>query len=82
MKRLVVLFSLASLLLMAGCSKEKRCKCTSTESLDAHNNPSVTYIHVDNGFRCNKITKLGYERLMEGKLVREVETVVCEEAKD
>ena len=82
-KRLLAIVPLAMcVLLVAGCSKEKRCMCTSNETLDAHNNPVVTYVHVSNGFRCNKITQLGYERLIEGQLVREMDAVTCEEAKD
>lgn len=82
MKKYAVVISILALMLMVGCSKEKRCMCTSTETLDAHNNPMVTYIHVDKGFRCSKITQIGYERLIEGQLVREWDAVTCEEAKD
>ena len=82
MKRHVAAISLLALLLMVGCSKEKRCMCTSTETLDAHNKPVVTYIHVSHGFSCGNITQLGYERLIEGQLIREMDNVVCEEAKD
>ena len=82
MKRHVAVISLLALLLIAGCTKEKRCLCTSTETLDAHNNPVITYIHVSHGFNCKHITQLGYERLVEGQLVREMDNVVCEEAKD
>ena len=81
MKKLIPLLALA-VLLMAGCTKEKRCMCTSVNTLDAHNKPVVTYIHVDKGFRCSKINKLGYERLIEGKLIRELDSVTCEEARD
>jgi hypothetical protein len=82
MKKYAAILSLLALTLMVGCSKEKRCMCTSTQTLDAHNNPQVTYIHVDNGFRCSKITQIGYERLIEGQLIREWDNVVCEDAKD
>ena len=82
MKKKAALIPILALTLMVGCSKEKRCMCTSTETLDAHNKPMVTYIHVDNGFRCGKITQIGYERLLEGQLIREWDNVTCEEAKD
>lgn len=82
MKKHTVAISILALMLMVGCSKEKRCMCTSNETLDAHNNPMKTYIHVDNGFRCKKITQIGYERLVDGKLVREWDPVTCEEARD
>ena len=82
MKKYAVAISLIALILMVGCSKEKRCKCSSTETLDAHNNPVVTYIHVSNSLRCSKISQVGFERLIEGQLVREMDNVVCEEAKD
>ena len=82
MKIKAVILSLVALTLMVGCTKEKRCMCTSTHTLDPHNNPMVTYIHVEKGFRCNKITQIGYERLLEGQLLREWDEVVCEEARD
>ena len=82
MKKYAAIISLIALTLMVGCSKEKRCMCTSNETLDAHNKPVITYVHVDKGFRCSKITQLGYERLIEGQLVREMDDVTCEEAKD
>ena len=74
MKIKAVVLSFVALALMVGCTKEKRCMCTSTHT--------VTYIHVENGFRCNKITQIGYERLLEGQLLREWDEVVCEEARD
>lgn len=82
MKKHLTLIALAALLLIAGCSKEKRCKCTFAETLDDHNNPAVTYVHVNSGFRCSKITQLGYERLSDGALVRDMEGVTCEDARD
>lgn len=81
MKKISLILSLVALLLVTGCSKEKRCKCT-YDRLDAHNRPAVTYIHAKSGFKCSSITKLGYERLRGGILVRELEDVVCEEATD
>ncbi len=82
MKKYIAVISLVALTLMVGCTKEKRCMCTSTETLDAHNNPMVTYVHVDNNFRCSKISQIGYERLIEGQMIREWDSVTCEEAKD
>ena len=82
MKKYIIVISILALTLMVGCSKEKRCMCTSTKTLDAHNKPMVTYVHVDNGFHCGKITQIGYERLLDGQLIREWDEVVCEEAKD
>lgn len=81
MKKIFLILSLVALLLVTGCSKEKRCQCT-YDRLDAHNRPAVTYVHVKSGFKCSGITKLGYERLKDGQLVRELEDVVCEEATD
>ena len=82
-KRLLPIIPLALVMLLAvGCTKEKRCLCTSNETLDAHNNPVITYIHVSNGFRCSKITQRGVERQVEGHLVREMDAVTCEEVKD
>lgn len=81
MKKFFLILSLAALALTVGCSKEKRCKCLS-ETLDAHNNPIATYVHVKPSFKCGGITKVGFERQMEGQLVRSLEEVICEEATD
>lgn len=82
MKKIIAILSVVVLTLMVGCSKEKRCQCTSVSTLDAHNNPVVTFIHVDNGFHCNKITQVGFERLFEGRMVRDMDEVTCEEARE
>lgn len=81
MKKTALFLSFAALIMLAGCSKEKKCMCTS-DILDDHGNPTVTYIHVESSMRCSKITKLGFERQIEGQLVRNMEDVVCTDAKD
>ncbi len=50
--------------------------------MSANNPDEITYVAADAGFRCSKITRLGFERLIEGQLVREMEDVDCTEAKD
>jgi len=81
MKKIVSILTLALVFLATGCTKEKKCACTS-DKLDAHNNPVVTYIHVKNGLSCSKITSIGWEHQSEGALVRDLDAVVCEEVKD
>lgn len=81
MKKHIVILSLALVVLMVGCSKEKRCKCTSVE-LNSLGKKDITYIKTDSGFSCKKITKLGFERQLDGTYERTLSDVICEEAKD
>ncbi len=77
MKKYIFSLLAAALLLLSGCSKERRCQCVNVD-----NENVVTYVNADAGFRCSSITRLGFERLIEGKLIREMEEVTCTEAKD
>ncbi len=77
MKKYILFLLLAALTLMSSCSKEHRCRCTNVD-----NQNQVTYVTADYGFRCSKITRLGFERMIEGDLVRQMEEVTCTEAKD
>lgn len=81
MKKHIIVLALALVVLMVGCSKEKRCKCTSVglNHLDKHD---ITYIKTDAGFSCSKITHMGFERLNDGSYERQIVEVTCEEVKN
>lgn len=78
MKKYILFLTLATVTtLMAGCSKDTKCKCSTTED-----KPEVTYINVNNGVSCSNITKLGFEEQVEGHFVRTLKDVVCEKVKE
>jgi len=77
MKKYIFFLFLGSLVLLSSCSKERRCQC-----VNVNNENEITYVNTDAGFNCSKITRLGFERLIEGQLVRTMEEVSCTEAKD
>lgn len=77
MKKHIFFLFVATLVLLSSCSKERRCQC-----VNVNNQDETTYVNADAGFRCSKITRIGFERLIEGRLVREMEDVTCTEAKD
>ena len=72
-KNLIVLLAI-SLLTLVGCSKDRNCRCVTTEAMY----PTETVVNSD-GLKCSKITRLGFERQLEGKLVRNMEAVECED---
>ena len=72
-----ILFIIIAAATLAGCSKGVQCKCTATTATDSQGRPEITYVDVDWGFSCSKITKVGIERQLEGKLVRELQDVTC-----
>ena len=73
MKKYFFLIVLAAATLATGCSKSVQCKCTTVEGA-----PEVTYVNANHGLSCSKITKLGFERQVDGKYVRELKDVACE----
>lgn len=77
MKKYFFLIVLAAATLATGCSKSVQCKCTTVEGA-----PEVTYVNANHGLSCSKITKLGFERQVEGKYVRELKDVTCENYKE
>lgn len=81
MKKHIFILSLAALCLVAGCSKEKRCKCTSLEVNDI-NKYDVFYVKSDPGLSCKGITRMGFERQLDGSFERTFIDVNCEEVKD
>lgn len=73
-KHILILASLA-VMLCAGCSKDRSCRCTTTEA----EVQQETIVNADRGMKCSKITRLGFEKQIEGKLQRTYEAVSCEE---
>lgn len=80
MKKYFFLLAMAIIAMMTGCSKETKCYCTSVET-DEMGNPEVLIVNADRGLSCKKILKLGFERQVEGNLVRELKDVTCTEVK-
>ena len=76
MKKLLLIAIAAAAL--AGCSKGVQCKCTATTATDHQGRPLITYVDVDWDFSCKNITKVGFERQLDGELVRELQDVTCE----
>lgn len=81
MKKYILILTVAALGLMASCSKEAKCKCTALEP-NEQGNYETTYITTDRGISCKKISKIGFERLLQGQYVRDLVDVTCEEAKN
>lgn len=73
MKKYILILAATTSLLAAGCSKKVKCECTTISGA-----PEITYINANNGISCKKITKLGFERQVDGKYVRELKDVACE----
>lgn len=78
MKKIALLAALTLVVLaMTGCSKNTKCKCTANTAVDEQGRPLITFVDVTSGFSCSKIKKVGMERQVEGKLVRELQDVTC-----
>ena len=75
MKKNLIIVLAVSLLTLTGCGKDRLCRCVTTEA----EYPEETMINADNGLSCGKITRLGFERQLEGKLVRTMQPVACED---
>ncbi|MBR1835023.1 MAG: hypothetical protein IJ785_05920 [Bacteroidales bacterium] len=83
MKKLLTLLAAVALVgVLCGCSKDTRCRCQAVDAVDAQGRPLVTYFNVESGSMCKKITKVGFEQLLEGKLVRDIYLVKCERSSD
>lgn len=75
MKKNLIITLAVSLLTLAGCAKDHNCRCVTTEA----QYPTETMVNADKGLSCSKITRLGFERQLGGKLVRNMEAVECED---
>ena len=75
MKKYVLLSLVMVSLLAVSCGKEKTCRCVPKNGTDADR----TMVYMDYGMSCSSVTRLGYERQMDGQLVRTMEDVECEE---
>lgn len=67
---------LLALLLLASCGKERACRCVPKDGGYAER----TMVYTDNALSCKNITRLGYERQLDGSLVRTMAEVECEDA--
>lgn len=72
-KKHLIFLALLPFLFCIGCSKDRNCRCVTTET------EQETIINADRGMKCAKITRLGTERQSEGHLLRSYEEVKCEE---
>ena len=81
-KTISMLLLVAAVALVAGCSKNTQCRCQAIQEVDAQGRPLVTYFDVEPGASCSKITRVGFEQLLEGKLVRNVYAVKCEKSNE
>lgn len=79
MKKIIIIMAAVALLCVCGCSKNTKCKCTTTTATDDRGRAIVTHVDATIGFPCKKITRLGIERQIDGKLVREMQEVTCVE---
>ena len=78
MKKIALLTALTLVALaMTGCSKNTKCKCTANTAVDDQGRPLITYVDASYGFSCSHITKVGFERQIDGKLVRDMQDVTC-----
>ena len=78
MKKTALLAALTLVALaMTGCSKNIKCKCTATTAVDDQGRPLITYVDASSGFACSHITKVGLERQVDGKLIRDMQDVTC-----
>lgn len=75
MKKYMIICAVLVALLAASCGKERVCRCVPKNGSASDR----TMVYVDNGMTCSSITRLGFERQLEGRLVRTMEDVECEE---
>ena len=71
MKKYCIALAAVCCLLVAGCAKDRTCRCTATADGE------VTMINADRGLSCRNITRVGYERQVDGQLVRTLKEVTC-----
>ena len=76
MKKYVLVSLVLVALLAASCGKERACRCVPKGGDYADR----TMVYTDNSMKCSSITRLGYERQMEGQLERTLAEVECEDA--
>ena len=78
MKKYMVVCAVLLALLAASCGKERACRCVPTGGAEAEK----TMVYMDNGMKCSSITRLGYDRQMDGRLERTMVDVECEEVSE
>ena len=55
----ILLIAAAAMLMLAGCNKERQCKCTYTGVEDDN---SLRFIYVDGGMKCENIPEIAEEK--------------------
>lgn len=58
MKKILFIMA-AAMVMLAGCNKERQCKCTYN---DVEDDNSLRFIYVDGGMKCESITELAEEK--------------------
>lgn len=74
MKKFLIALGVVSLVVMAGCSKNHSCRCVTNDG----GPEAVLVVNLDRGMSCGSITRQGFEKEQDGKLVRTIRTVTCE----
>jgi len=78
MKKLLFFVAIVAVVSLTACTKSHKCRCTTTDL----ETPVVTDVAMQKANGCSGIVKLGVENVREGKFVREVHPVSCEEVKE
>lgn len=78
-KKLLMLFTAAVLTLCASCSKERQCKCVTT---DVPDDGLLKILVIDRQMKCDNITEMGFEQKVvddNGQTLQRVDmhTVSC-----
>lgn len=55
----ILFIAAAAMLMLAGCNKERQCKCAYTGVEDDN---SLRFIYVDGGMKCENITEIAEEK--------------------
>ena len=76
MKKLLLALTVISALLATACNKDRVCRCVPTD-IENPTNIDATLITLDHGMSCMSITRLGFERQMDGTLQRSLVEVSC-----
>lgn len=72
MKKSLLILAVLVAFLAAACGKDRVCRCTPKD-----NDGETTMLTMDHGMSCKNVTQLGFERQLEGHLVRSMVEVDC-----
>lgn len=68
-------FILMSAFSLVSCVKERSCHCTFTDDPSEHD----VELNVDAGIKCEKVSSMGFEELVNGEWVTTARSVSCRE---